>query len=660
VKYPIWNIPYARRSETAEALLNVGYTPLLAAVLAARGFTEPKAAERFLTGAGENLFDPFALRDMDKAVLRIHRAIENREHVAVYGDYDVDGITSTCLLGGYLREKGLKCELYIPDRLEEGYGLNTAAIQALFERGVTLLITVDCGVTACEEAAFAQKLPLDLVITDHHECRESLPEALAVVDPRRDSAGAGKELAGVGVVFMLICALEGDTEACLARYCDLAAVGTVADVMPLLGENRVIIRAGLKKLREEPRPGLHALLKEAGIAPDKLSAASISYSLAPRINAAGRLGRSELAVELLLEKHPVAAANLAAQLCELNRSRQKLETDIMEQARDMLPETPEGPIVLASERWHQGVIGIVASHLAETYRLPVVMICLEGEQGKGSCRSFGNFSMFDALLHCAALLEGFGGHPLAAGLTIRRENLEAFRAALLRYFLENPADAAQTLNIDLLLDGPEPLLLPHVEALQQMEPCGYGNPKPLFCLTDALLEDVVPIGGEKHLRLLISKFGQSIDCVYFSCTEKELGLRAGERVDVAFFPQVNEYRAKRSVQLLVTDVRAADYSALCRAILNGAALPPAALAPYKPARRDFTRLWRSLTALDGSREIPCAQLAVTDAICLTVFAELGLLTYELDGGTVRVAANLSAARVDLDDSAILRQLTVNS
>lgn len=666
MKYAAWKIPYTR-PETPAGLLLEGYSPLLAAVLASRGLTEPEAVRAFL--AGKPLADPFALTDMDKAAARLCLALERREHVAVYGDYDVDGITATCLLGGYLLEKGLPCELYIPDRLEEGYGLNRAAVQALYDRGVSLIVTVDCGVTAEAEVAFAAGLPLDMVITDHHQCQARLPGALAVVDPKRPDDTSGlTQLAGVGVAFALVCALEGDTDACLSRFCDLAALGTVADVMPLVGENRLILKAGLSKLREAPRPGLAALVKEAGLTKDKLNAASVSYSLAPRINAAGRLGRSELAVNLLMAEDPGEAASLAGQLCALNRSRQQMETSIWEEARAMLPAEPEGPVVLASEHWHQGVVGIVASRLAESCHLPVVLICFEGEQGKGSCRSFGDFSMFDALLHCAPLLEGFGGHPLAAGFTIRRENLEAFRAAFTDYFYAHPSSGGQALDIDLLVDAPGLLRPDCVESLQLLEPCGSGNPRPLLCLTDAVLDEVVPIGGGKHLRLVISKFGRRIDCVYFSHTPEDLGLAPGARVDVAFFAQINEFRGRSGVQLQIVDIRPADSRALCRAVLRGDALLPAVLAPYRPRRRDFARLWRALDSAGGAVDAPAGEALsalhsaapVTDALCLTVFAELGLLTLDFDGETLRAAVNAGAPRVQLEDSAILRQLTIDN
>lgn len=557
MKYANWNVP-EHGAEIPPALLRAGCTPLLAAILHLRGFSDPAAAAAFLRGGAETLTNPLELTGMVDAVQRLTRAVAANEHIAVYGDYDVDGITAACLLTDYLRGRGLTCELYIPDRIHEGYGLNTAAIDTLAAKGVSLIVTVDCGVTNLEETAYAAGLGVDMIVTDHHECREALPEAEAVVDPKQpDSSGVGTSLAGVGVAFKLVCAMHGDAQEMLTRYGDLVAVGTVADVMPLLGENRFITRCGLQQIAAgNCRPGFLALSEEAGVRDKPFTAATVGFSLAPRINAAGRLGEPGLAVRLLEERDVRRAKTLAAELCRRNRERQELETEIWRQAVEALHgEQPDAPIVLAAENWHPGVIGIVASRLADAYSVPAVMICLDGETGKGSCRSAGSFNLFEALSACSDCLEGFGGHAMAAGVTVRRGRVNELRERLRDFYFAHPDRTLPALEADLLVDAPELLSMACVESLDELEPCGNGNPRPLLYMEDAALEAVQPIGGGKHLRLRLAKFGQVYDAVFFSQTAPALGARAGQRCDIVFAPQINEFHGRRSVQLVITDLR---------------------------------------------------------------------------------------------------------
>ena len=659
-----WKLP---RGETVvpPALLDAGCSPLLAAVFYARGIDTGEKAREFLLSGPENLGDPWAMQDMDRAAARIRRALADGEHVAVYGDYDVDGITSSCMLTAYLRARGLRCELYIPGRMEEGYGVNARAVETLAGKGVTLIVTVDCGVTAVEETEYARSLGVDMIITDHHECRETLPPAAAVVDPKRPDCGyPGQELAGVGVAFKLLCALEGDAEAVLDRYADLVAVGTIADVMPLTGENRYIVRRGLEKLKTGPRPGLRALIEEAGLGEKKLSAASVGFTLSPRLNASGRLDHAEVAVSLLLTGDPREAAERAEELCRLNRDRQALETGIWQDAVEMLAgaETaPAAPIVLSSERWHQGVVGIAASRLTEAYNVPAVMICLDGEKGKGSCRSCAGFNLFEALSACGEYLEGFGGHALAAGLTIRRENVDAFRAALADYYRAHPPTEEPTLEIDLCADRPELLRMECVEDLDRMEPCGTANPRPRLALLGARLAEATPIGGGKHLRFRLEKFGQSWEAVWFGRSAGDLSVRVGDWVDAAFAPQINEFRGRKSVQLLLADLRPHDTTA-GSAILNGEI---AAAAGFLPVREDCVLAWRGLTARGGrcAAPLPALNEALApqlreEKLCaiLKVFEELGLLTLSFDGDIVTAACVPGAPKADLGSSMTLKRL----
>ena len=654
---------------TGSVLRKAGYAPLLAAMLEVRGIHTVSEAEKFLHGGAETLSDPMLMKDMGKAVERIKAAFAAGETIAVYGDYDVDGITSTCLLTDWLRSRGVNCYPYIPDRIGEGYGLNTSAIQTLKDRGVSLIISVDCGITAAEEAEFAKQLGVELIITDHHECREqTIPDAVAVIDPKQESCRyPNKDLAGVGVALKLVCAVEGDSEAVIKKYADLAAIGTVADVVPLTGENRYIVRTGIAMLEHTKRPGIAALMHESGIEDRKVSSSTIGFTLAPRLNAAGRLGCVSVAGKLLMTDDKAEAAKLANELCELNRRRQALETDIWDDASKMMSgQTPETPIVLASENWHQGVIGIAASKLAEQYSLPTVMICLDGEKGKGSCRSYAGFNLFDALSACSEHLEGFGGHALAAGLNIRRENLQKFCEAFGRYYRANRPDELPTLNCDLEITDPSLLDMDDVRSLDMLEPYGSGNPKPLMCIKSAKLDRVTPIGGGKHLRLSISFGGVGFECVYFSHTEKELGLNVGERIDVAFTPQINEFRFRSSVQLQITAVRRHDPRPLCRKMLEPSGmLPESEAAAYCPDRSAFVSVWRSLKAAGGAvaadldgllRQCPKGLEPERFCICILALCELGLL-HKLKPDSVFGARIVSGcAKVNLEDSTIIRSL----
>ncbi len=664
MSYNKWKIPLERTAVPA-ALTAAGCTPLLAAVLAGRGMSDPMKVGSFINCDRRLLGDPLMLADMPEAVRRLSQAIKKGEKVAVYGDYDVDGITSSCLLTDYLRSKGLDCELYIPDRIEEGYGLNTGAIEALHSRGVKLIVTVDCGVTAVEEAAFAASLGLDMIITDHHECREVLPAAAAVVDPKRpDCSYPGQELAGVGVAFKLLCAMEGSAAPLLERYADLVAVGTVADVMPLVGENRYIVKSGLEKLCRSPRPGLLALMEEAGLSDRKISATNVGFTLAPRINASGRLGKVDTAARLLLTEDTAEARALAEDLCRLNRDRQALEMDIWNEALAMIgSEVPDTPIVLACENWHQGVIGIVASRLTEAYNVPSIMICVDGGKGKGSCRSCGGFNLFEALSACSEHLESFGGHALAAGLTINPANIDSFRSALGEYYAAHPAQESSVLDIDIRIDDPALLDMRCVEDLDRLEPCGNGNPSPQLCICGAYLESVNPIGNGRHLRLKLSKFGMSYEAVFFSKTAEALGLRAGDYVDAAFQLQINDFRGRRSVQLLMTDMRRHELDD-AKAVLLGRK-PGCLDAISAPSREEFARLWRSFVhqggLFRGSLEDMLETLApdmwdVRLCLCLKVFQELGLISLDFDGSQVTIRRNKNCDKVDLPSSRILRQL----
>ncbi len=643
-----------------------GYSPLLASVLRARGADSPARAQAYLSRGEELLSDPFLLKDMDRAVARLKEAIRRQERLAVYGDYDVDGITSACLLTSYFESRGLHCEIYIPDRLDEGYGINTQAIDRLKERGVSLIVSVDCGITALAETEHAKSLGMDIIITDHHQCPPLLPQAVAVVNPKRpDSAYPFPELAGVGVAFKLVCALEGESAGPLSRYADLVAVGTIADVMPLVGENRYLTYIGLEQLKNAPSPGMAALLEEAGALKKPVTASTVSFGLAPRINAAGRLSQTETALQLLLSQDREEAAALSKELCSLNRRRQELEMEVLEAAFDALgAERPASPIVLESERWHPGVVGIAASRLTEEFKLPAVMICVDEENGKGSCRSYGDFNLFEALSACSEHLESFGGHAFAAGLNIKPENIDAFRAALAAYYSQNPSTVSASLEPELLILEPSVLDMAGVESLSALEPCGSGNPQALFCMTNALLESVTPIGGGRHLRLRLQKKGMGFDCVYFSHGEESLPLREGERADFCFAAQVNEFRGQRNVQLIISDICKTETPALCRQILEEPQPETEELRPYRPSRAELGSLWRRMRGRGElqlfsealEEDYPLGLEPVKLALGLRIFSELGLLQLRQAEGSLRCCLDEAAAKTELDCSPLFRRL----
>ena len=657
-------------------MVSCGYKPLAAMVLAARGIAGGAQASAYLDCSAE-LIDPYAMTDMDKAVDRIRRAAADGEIVAVFGDYDVDGITATCLLTDFLRGQGIACLSYIPGRLEEGYGLNPIAINQLHSQGVSLIITVDCGITAIEEAQLCKQLGIDLVITDHHECKDILPEAVAVIDPHRPDGGyPHKSLSGVGVAFKLAAAICGDQNAVLEEYCDMVCLGTVADVMSLQGENRVFVAQGLNSLRCTKRPGISALMEECGCDSRTLTATSLGFMLAPRINAAGRMGQIDLAIELFLTNDPEQGRMLAQALCELNRQRQAVESEIYDQAVSMLPDTTPEAIVLADDRWHQGVVGIVASRIAEEYACPTFLICLDGDHGKASSRSYGGFNLFAALTTLSPLLESYGGHELAAGFTIHKDNIDRFREQICQLVAkESQEDFPRTvLDIDCAVP-PEMLTLSGIQSLDIMEPCGNGCPKPVLMMENMTVERLRPVGNGKHLRLRLRRGNYGFNAIFFSATPESASISQGDLVDVAFLPQINEFREELSVQMNVQDIRPA-CKAECSPELFGyhglrsGAIDPEQAAALLPDRATLGIVWRYLSAVPGGsiREMPMclcrkivrwsgASLSLGRMLtCLDIFSDVGLLKTHWLHNTITIQLTQGAGKANLTQSRTMQIL----
>jgi len=684
MKYQRWNI--APRTESVYTrLCQEGVPALVAAALCSRGITSAQEARRLLLSSEDQLHDPMEMKDMDLAVARIGRALRNGEKIAVYGDYDVDGITSTCLLAHYLRSQGGDVCYHIPNRLLDGYGMNRPAVAALAQQGVRLIITVDCGITAVDEARYTRELGMDLIITDHHECKEVLPEAVAVVDPhRKDCPYPFKNLAGVGVALKLVIALGGAARAraLFREYADLAAVGTVADVMELTGENRCIVRVGLEHLKKTRRKGLRSLMQEAGTLNRPLTASTIGFCLSPRINAAGRMGQAAMAAELILTDDALRAASLAGELCELNRQRQAVEQEIYAQCLEQLEEGKTYDcLVLADKRWHQGVVGIVASRLAERFACPVLMICLQEDgKGKGSCRSHGGVNLFCALERCEDLLEGFGGHALAAGFTIREEMVPAFRQRMIQLVREDTGGEkmVSTLQIDGELDNASMLTVDAVDALDYLEPCGAGNPRPVFALRGVNITCMADVGGGRHLKMRAARDGKTMDLIFFSVTREQSGLMVGDRADVAFYPQINEFRGSRSVQLHLVDLRPAvteqqrRETELYRRFRSGAAITPAQARVMIPQREEFAGVWRYVAHRQGeivatptrlarqvAQEAALPESILRTLICLDVMEELGLVqrAAEKDGSfRLRLRQRREKGKVDLYQASAIQKL----
>ncbi len=676
MKYGVWKIGEPA-VDGVNALVSAGYAPLTAMVLSARGIRDGAQAKSYL-GCDCALPDPFLMTDMALAAGRVGLAMTRGEKIAVFGDYDVDGVTSTCLLTDFLRQNGADCVSYIPGRLEEGYGLNPIAIRSLADQGVKLIVTVDCGITAVEEAKLCRELGIDLVITDHHECKDRLPDAIAVVDPHRPDGGyPHKMLSGVGVAFKLACALCGSQQEVLSQYADMVCLGTVADVMPLQGENRVFVDRGLEALRHTRRPGIRALMAKSGCTPETVSATAIGFTLAPRINAAGRMGKIDLAVELFLTQDEARAEALAQALCDLNRERQNVESQIYQQAVSMLPAgQPPEAIVLADEGWHQGVVGIVASRLAEEYCCPAILICLDGEHGKASSRSYGGFNLFASLTALSDLLESYGGHELAAGFTIARERIGDFRRALCRLAAQYYSDAGPRTQLEAdCVVPPEVFTVREIDALSALEPCGNGCPKPVLVMNNLTVDRIQMVGNGRHMRLRLRAGHQGINGIFFSMDPQTLSIQPGDVVDAAFHPQVNEFRGERTVQMNLLDIRpscaapcsadAAGYTGLRR----GEPVTREQAAALLPDRTALAAIWRYLAgAAAPIREDPmclCRKIVRYSGRPLSlgqmltgldIFSDVGLLELQRDHKCLSIRLTPGTGKADLNRSDTMQRL----
>lgn len=598
-KEKIWSLRYAESAESREAVLRLAaeldISPITAKLIYNRGYKSPEAAKGFIRTGIESLHDPYLMKDMDLAVKRIARALRDGERITVYGDYDVDGVTSVSLTYLYLKAQGASIDYYIPSRNKEGYGVSRLGIDKLYERGTTLIITVDTGITATDEVEYAKGLGIDTVVTDHHECYASLPKAEAVVNPHRpDCEYPFCELAGVGVAFKLLCALEEHLHPELSKvecarnicdgYVDLTAIGTVADVMPVCDENRFIVDQGIKKISATDRCGLAALIETASSTESnsqpavgnthkqkkrKVNTGFIGFTLAPRINAAGRISSAEKAVELLLCEDYEEALSKAQELCEINLCRQVEENRIAEQAYKMIEQThnfeTDKVIILDNDSWQQGIIGIVSSRITEKYGLPSILISYEGatrgfassdDIGKGSGRSIKGLNLVDALGYCEDVLEKFGGHELAAGLSVRRGNVETFREKINEYAAAHLTDEDIKIKYEADCEiSYHDVTMELVQEIDMLEPFGVSNAAPLFLLRDLEIDKIISLGAGNHCKIFFMGEEHNISAVFFGVPASKLDFCRGEKVDILCRLGINEFRGVRSLQFILQDIR---------------------------------------------------------------------------------------------------------
>lgn len=523
--------------------------------------------EGYLSKSRKNIINPYELLDMDKAVERIYTAIEKKEKIVIYGDYDVDGITSTAILYDFLLSQGANVSYYIPDRKDEGYGINIMAVNKLTKADTKLMITVDCGITAIGEVEFAKLQGMDVIITDHHTCKERIPTAAqAVINPKReDDEYPFDALAGVGVAFKLMLALairlNLNTTEYFDKYADLATIGTIADVVSLTGENRIIVNHGLLKLQKPSRPGIRALLEISGSLSKPVTATTIGFAVAPRMNAAGRLSSATTSVELLLEKDYNKALEIATELNEENKKRQETEKTILEDALNMISNDvnfeKKKVIVLAKENWHQGVIGIVASRLCDMFYKPCILISHTNGIGKGSGRSIPAMNLFDALNSCADHLTEFGGHSVAAGLSINMSEFDSFCEKINKYAqsLLTEDDMIPVVKIDCPISV-KSISLQSAKIIERLEPFGIGNEKPSFSISAVKISAISCIGNEnQHLRMKIEKDGISVNCIGFGMGNYISHINQGMVADIAFTIETNNYMNKETVQLVLKDIK---------------------------------------------------------------------------------------------------------
>lgn len=672
-----WEVSALDKDRAAQMAEDYNIPFFLAMMLDIRGITEEGKIREFL-GDDAPFSDPFLMKDMDKAVERIRQAVDSFERIAVYGDYDADGVTATAILFTYLEALGADVIYYIPQREGEGYGMNRNAVETLRGKDVNLIITVDNGISSVEEVAFARELGMDVVVTDHHRPQKELPQAAAVVDAyREDDESPFQDFSGAGVVLKLLVAMEdGEAEGILEEYADLAALGTIGDVVPMTGENRTLVRAGLQAISRGGRPGLDALLRQC-CSGREITSVNLSYTAIPRINATGRMGSPDRAVQLLICEDEEEAEGLAQEICGENEERRRVESEIVAEAMASIESNPDllhaRVIVVSGKNWHHGVIGIVASRIVDRFGKPCYVISEDGETAKGSGRSVDGFSLFQATSCCADLLERFGGHPMAAGITLRAENIDPFRQEINRYAGElYPELPTPVLRLDCRLN-PASLSVDMPQTLALLEPFGNGNPQPVFGLFGMRLLEVRPVGNGNHLRLTCQKADCKVTCMMFRTKLEEFLFPVNAVIDLAVSLYLQEYKGEAQLTVNVRDVRLSGMDGEehlkswgnYESFLRGESLSKEKSAALTPDRNDMAALYRKLVALGGRpfspqvllSELPGFQLGKL-MICLDALKERGLIQWEGQTELMRVTVLQAKEKVDLFGSPVLQRLKI--
>ncbi len=675
-----WTVQKLNKDLASTIAERYSIDPLTALLLTQRGFDTFDKLDEFFDDS-EEWIDPFLLPDMDKAVERINEAIFDGERICVYGDYDCDGVTSTTILYSYLEAQGADVTYMLPERERDGYGLSNQVVDRIAATGTKLIITVDNGISSVEEAKYIKEKGMELVVTDHHLEGDELPDCVAVVDPHRNDKDCPfEDYAGCGVALKLCCAMEGSDEEVMQEFADIAALGTVADMVPLVGENRKIVLYGLKLLNTYRKPGIEAILEKAGLSEKTLDSTSISFGIAPRINAAGRMGTAERALDLLLADDPYSASEMAEEVNVMNSQRHSEEDKIFTEAIAYLQDHPElahMPILVVSgEGWHEGVLGIVASKLLERYLRPVIVLTDKGDLCKGSARSIEGFSIYDAMNSCRDMLNTFGGHELAAGMSIKTEWLDEFREKINEYAYENASVYPET-RIDCKLN-PAGLSMDVLDSIRMMEPFGTGNTSPVFGLYGVVIDSVQGMGNEgRHKRLTFHKDGDRtmVNGIFFN--QPEFPYQRGDKVDLVVTLGRNEYRGNVSLSVYIRDIRPAgsDDDAMAASeqlfdkMLAGRRLSGEEADRLTPDRSYFAGLYRYLKANEGvpysayeyihrkvypveDESTPLCKTRVT----LLAMRELGLLTTD-DEGRIRIPDQ--ETKVELSDAPVLQKLRTN-
>ena len=532
---------------------------LIGSILASKKIISKDEIREFLNPTRDDFHDPFLMPDMEKAVERILIAIQNKEKIIIYGDYDVDGITSVTVLKKFLEEQGLKTGEYIPNRLNEGYGLNKEAVKNISEQGYTLIITVDCGISCIEEIEYAKELGMEVIVTDHHEPGEIIPDCLAVVDAKRkDNKYPFNQLAGVGVVFKLIqsISLKLNLEAKeYLKYLDIVCVGTISDIVPLIDENRVITKLGLKLVEKTRNIGLKTLLESTGY--KEINSTTISFGIAPRINACGRMGEEKEALELFLTNNIQEAKQISERLNQYNIERQETEKQIFKQAiQEIEKENKDVPcIILGKEGWHHGIIGIVASKVTDIYFKPSILICFEGEEGKGSGRSIPGFDLHDAVMNCNTYVEKFGGHSMAIGINVKKENFEKFKKEFEEYVQNSHInDIIPIIKIDKEIDLRK-INIQDIRDLKLLEPYGEANKMPLFLIKNMKIQSIRTLSEGKHIKLKLGIDNYIADAIGFNMGNIAEQYLIGDRVDVVGSLEINDFGDNENIQINLKDIR---------------------------------------------------------------------------------------------------------